>query len=324
LEGSVAIFERAALMLAEANTIQKAHELKNLALTAADWAKRKGMGAEAVLYAQSYALEAERKIGQMLQETERAKGAVTIGGDKRSGGTVILPPESNPTLKELGLTKAESAAAQKLADVPEEMFEKVKSGTKTKSAAISAVKREEKKEELQAIAEKEIEEPTGKYDVIVIDPPWDVKKIERDCRPNQVELDYPTMTETELRELEIPAAGSCHIFLWTTHKYLPVAFELLTVWGFRYICTFVWHKPGGFQPVGLPQYNSEFALYARKGSPIFIDTKAFNVCFNAPRGKHSEKPIEFYETITRVTAGRRLDMFGRKPIDGFASWGKEI
>ena len=37
-ENSLVIFTRAAHMLAEANTIQKAKELKNLAMTAADWA----------------------------------------------------------------------------------------------------------------------------------------------------------------------------------------------------------------------------------------------------------------------------------------------
>ena len=71
---SVVIFQKAALMLAEANTIQQTKELKSLFLTAADWAKRKGMGNAAVQYAKSYALEAERKMGMMLRKTERADG----------------------------------------------------------------------------------------------------------------------------------------------------------------------------------------------------------------------------------------------------------
>ena len=44
---------------------------------------------------------------EMLAKTERAKGTRTTGGDKHSGGTVMLPPEQPPTLSELGITKRE-------------------------------------------------------------------------------------------------------------------------------------------------------------------------------------------------------------------------
>ena len=102
-----------------------------------------------------------------------------------------------------------------------------------------------------------------------------------------------------------------------------MSLRLLDAWGFRYVLTMVWHKSGGFQPFGLPQYNCEFAVYARRGTPTFADTKAFNVCLQAPRREHSRKPDEFYDVIRRVTAGPRIDVFNRENRDGFDVYGNE-
>lgn len=204
-----------------------------------------------------------------------------------------------------------------------DLADKVMAGEMPAAAAIREVNRDQLESKLKDVAAREVVAPTGKFDVIVIDPPWPMEKIERDERPNQVCFDYPVMSEAELAAIDIPADSNCHVWLWTTHKFLPMAMRLLAAWDLQYVCTFVWHKPGGFQPIGLPQYNCEFALYARKGTPKFLDTKAFPVCFEAPRGNHSEKPEHFYSFVRRVTGGRRLDMFNRRQIDGFSGWGKE-
>lgn len=167
--------------------------------------------------------------------------------------------------------------------------------------------------------------PEGQYSVIVIDPPWPMEKIEMDARPKQVAFDYPTMSEVELTNMNVAAlaADDCHLFCWTTQRFFPMALKLLGVWGFRYVCTMVWHKTGGFQPIGLPQYNCEFVLYARRGSPKFIDTKAFPCCFEAPRTEHSRKPDWFYTLIKRVADGPRIDVFSREARDGFDQFGNE-
>jgi len=215
------------------------------------------------------------------------------------------------------LNKDERYDFRKLAEHADVVERTIASGNVSRAAVLGAIK-------LSEIESRATEPTAGVYDAIVIDPPWPMQKIEREVRPNQALFDYPTMNEEELSRLEIPTADDCHVWTWTTAKFLPMALRLIDAWGLKYVCPFVWHKPGGFQPVGLPQYNCEFALYARRGSPVFADTKAFSLCFDAPRGAHSEKPEAFYDTVRRATVGRRLDMFGRRIIDGFESWGNEV
>ena len=190
------------------------------------------------------------------------------------------------------------------------------------SRAIHDAQRELAAERAEDVSTKKSKALRGVFDVVVCDPPWPIRWVGRTIRPNQ-HLEYPTMTEAEILALKIPAADECHLFLWSTNKFLPLAFRCIETWGFDYSCEFVWHKPGGFQVNGGPQFNHEPCLYAKRGAPRFVDTKAFFTCFEASRGRQSEKPAAFYDVLRRVTAGRRIDMFGRKPIDGFESWGKE-
>lgn len=198
-----------------------------------------------------------------------------------------------------------------------EAFDWVKQQRQERAAALRA--------ELSVLKHSAPKLPDGQYSVIVIDPPWQMEKIERDVAPNQVAFEYPTMSEDDLHAFDVQSisAPDCHLFCWTTHKHLPMALRLLEAWGFRYTLTMVWHKPGGFQPFGLPQYNCEFIVYARKGKPAFADTKQFFACFEAPRREHSRKPDQFYDVIRRVTDGPRIDVFSREKRDGFDQFGNE-
>jgi N6-adenosine-specific RNA methylase IME4 len=224
--------------------------------------------------------------------------------------------------------KLKMVAAIKKVPEGKKLLEQVSAGTMSLADANRAVRKKAITEALNSVEAMEAKTLAGVYDVAVIDPPWPMQKIEREVRPNQAAFDYPTMSIEEISgdigdNLLKHLNKDAHVFLWTTHKFLPDAINLLKGWGLSYVCAFTWHKPGGFQPIGLPQYNCEFALYARKGTPKFVDTKKFNTCFEAPRGKHSEKPEEFYATLRRVTGGRRVDMYNRRKIEGFDGWGKE-
>lgn len=264
-------------------------------------------------------LKTTDEIAQDIGLTERS-------AQRRMQVARNITPEVKDAIRNTEIANSTTQLLELARLTPEKQLEvmpKLESGEMTVNQAITQIKKAEVIANLVNIETVEAKAIAGIYDVIVIDPPWPMKKIERYVAPNQVEFDYPTMTIEEITNLEMPCADDCHVWLWTTHKYLPEAFEVLKAWGLKYVCTFVWHKPGGFQPFGLPQYNAEFALYARRGSPAFVDFKNFNVCFNAPRGAHSEKPQEFYDLVNRVTVGRRLDMFNRRSIPGFDTWGNE-
>ena len=97
--------------------------------------------------------------------------------------------------------------------------------------------------------------PAGGYKTIVIDPPWPAvggwgKSASKGNR-------YERMTTAEIKGLRVDglAAEQAHLFLWATQRFLPMAFDLLPWYGFRYQFTMVWHKPSGHQIIGYPKYK---------------------------------------------------------------------
>ena len=273
-------------------------------------------------YAAEIKLRAMRRMGELSAALETAKP----GPKDNSQRCELVAPKAE-ALKTAGISKDQAYRAEAIAAIPEEKFEDFIAHKKAEGKAVTAdeivrrVMADKKKQDNAAMPKSKA--PKGQYGTIIIDPPWPMEKIERDVRPNQVAFDYPTMDLYDIMELEMPAADDCHLFIWTTHKFLPAAITACASWGFKYVLTMVWHKCGGYQPVGLPQYNCEFVVYARKGTPKFIDTKAFPCCFDGARREHSRKPEEFYDTIRRVTDEGRIDIFSREKRDGFDQHGNE-
>ena len=111
--------------------------------------------------------------------------------------------------------------------------------------------------------------PVKRYSTIVVDPPWPMEKILLRGRPNQFGFDYSTMTINEIKALRVPEIlhDNSFVFLWTTQKFLPWAFEILSHWDCKYRFTMTWYKNGGFQPFNCPQFNAEFVLVGAKGNP---------------------------------------------------------
>jgi len=186
----------------------------------------------------------------------------------------------------------------------------------------------------QAIARQRVPEstatpplPPNKYHCIVLDPPWPVKKIEREVRPNQgVELDYPTMSLEEIEALPVESLADldgCHLYLWVTQKYLPFGFDLIKKWNFRYQCLMTWKKNVGITPFSW-MYDTEHVIFARCGN-LPLQQLGLRLSFEAPVSGHSVKPDVFYnERVLLASPAPRLEMFARKPREEFEIWGNEV
>lgn len=251
------------------------------------------------------------------------------------GGKTTSPPPPSPSVpKPVTPSQAvrEVVTARKEDLLPEDNKAHVdlREGKITADVFRDRIVRNSKKREMkkaQAKLDRTMPKHNGRFDVIDIDPPWPMEKIEMDVRKNQTGFDYPVMSLDQIRALKLPVAErGAHIFLWTTQKFLPVAFECFARWDVRYSFTMVWAKPPGkgMRPFNFPLYNNEFCVYGRIGKPEgFIDTKGFQTLFKGAHRGHSRKPLEFYDMITRATLGHRAVLFGREAIDGWHIFGNE-
>lgn len=168
--------------------------------------------------------------------------------------------------------------------------------------------------------------PQGKYRCIAIDPPWPIEFIERRDRPAQgLYPSYATMPIEQIAALPVPDLAhddGCHLYLWTTQKFLPDAIRLVAHWGFTYECLMTWVKPNGMSPYSW-RYNTEHVVFARlRGLPLL--KMGLTLSFEAPQAGHSIKPSIFYaERVLPVSPEPRLDMFARQQREGFVPWGYE-
>lgn len=185
--------------------------------------------------------------------------------------------------------------------------------------------------------------PEKKYQVIYADPPWDyggkmqydkttIKdeniNFEKKIFISSATFKYPTVKLKQLKELDVPSIASddCILFMWTTGPQLANSIELGEFWGFEYkTVAFVWdkmiHNPGRYT---LSQ--TEFVLAFKKGKfPTPRGARNIRQMVAVPRGKHSEKPLEVIDGITKMFPQQdKIELFARNNYAGWDNWGLEI
>lgn len=169
------------------------------------------------------------------------------------------------------------------------------------------------------------------YRTIVADPPWDYgvdhdRWVNGNTSISRPAIPYSPMSLDAIKALQIGdvAAHDCRLFLWTTNRFLRVAFDVAEAWRFRFRQVLVWRKTHGHSPFGgsVAPNGCEFVLVCTLGRPELLGRLPSSV-FDAPRQFHSVKPELFTDMVERISPGPYLELFARRQRLGWDTWGNE-
>lgn len=333
MSSELAVLDGATRALAEVSSAAEAWQLARDAEVARRYVQMRNLGSEAANYATGIKAKAMLLLAEFVDDGQnngtiarRGDGGIGRPIDSPDGGIYSIPQildsEDEPKKAHKAVEEARRTRdALGGADIDELIRDANAAGTDFGLSGLrlaAAAKRTPEPVETPPL-------PDGTYQAIVIDPPWPMQKIERDIHPDQgVKLAYPTMQLDELAALpvkKLAAPSGCHLYLWTTHRFLPAALDLMAEWGFRYQCVMTWRKNVGMTPFSW-MYDTEHVLFGRIGN-LPLERNGLRLSFDAPTTGHSIKPDAFYERVREASPGPRLDMFPGIAHPGFEPWGLE-
>jgi len=332
----LALYDNARRALAKAVAVDEVKSIRDKAVAMQAYA-RQAKDTTLITQATDIRMRAERRAGELLTEMAK-RGERVVRKNMKS-----QPATSK--LSDLGVTKTQSSRWQRLAALDADTFERqVERASKTaydlvarrfiKEAELNRAQAQHRKiiehgctvDDLTALA------TSGKrFNVIYADPAWPWETWTPTGRT--IERHYSTMTPAAIAQLPVAAlaADDCALLLWCTGPHLAIGTHLAVIeaWGFRpSTIGFTWVKTNrdGSPATGLGYYtrsNAEVCLIAIKGKPLRLAADVHQVII-APVGEHSAKPDETYRRIERLFGGPYLELFARRPRDGWTTWGNEV
>ncbi|XP_045614460.2 N(6)-adenine-specific methyltransferase METTL4 [Procambarus clarkii] len=178
----------------------------------------------------------------------------------------------------------------------------------------------------------------AKFDLVVMDPPWQNKYVRRRTQNHGIHHGYSMMTVREI--VEHPVGDLLHdgalLVIWCTNNssLIQELVQALCVWDVQLVATWYWLKitKAGelitpLKGAGHGKRPYERVLLARKISPgiVFKDIPDGLVFCSVPCGIHSHKP-PLEELLKEYIAeqARCLELFARSLIPGWTSYGLEV
>jgi N6-adenosine-specific RNA methylase IME4 len=164
---------------------------------------------------------------------------------------------------------------------------------------------------------------------VVADPPWrpslHANTIGRVSGPYRAgpQRYYTTLSVGEISSMVPSTTNKAHLWLWVINQHVDWGYAVARAWGFEPQQMFTWIKPG--LGTGQFQCNTESVLICRKGGPSGNSFgKTHGTAREWPRGRHSEKPEEFYRLVETVSAGPYHEMFARRHRAGWTAMGDQL
>ncbi|CAL1597157.1 unnamed protein product [Knipowitschia caucasica] len=176
----------------------------------------------------------------------------------------------------------------------------------------------------------------AKYDLVVIDPPWENKSVKRSRR-------YNALPSSQLKKLPIPllASSDCLLVTWVTNKPSHLRFvrhELYPQWGAEAVAEWLWVKVTAsgqfvfpldsqhkkpYEVLVLGKFSSNSSLSEGSGESLPIEDH--RLIISVPSTLHSQKPqlSEVLKPFIRPNA-KCLELFARNLLPGWTSWGNEV
>ncbi|NXI52743.1 METL4 protein, partial [Chloroceryle aenea] len=176
-----------------------------------------------------------------------------------------------------------------------------------------------------------------KYGVIVVDPPWQNKSVERSNR-------YSYLSSWEIKQIPVPAlaAPHCLVVTWVTNRQKHLRFvkdELYPHWSVKTLAEWHWvkitrggefvlpldslhKKPYEVLVLGRVQGDSEEAL--RTPGDV-VPVPEHKLIVSVPCSLHSHKPPLAGVLAEFIGPGVEcLELFARNLQPGWTSWGNEV
>lgn len=163
--------------IANIKTIESGVEYLNKVKAIEIWAKAERKDAELQNMIAEQKIRTQRVLGRLIREGQE-KGEIArqdTGGTGSNQYASVPGGNTCKNLSDVGVTRKQSFTFKAIEAVPEEKFENIIAKGKDENTELTTafvykqIKKEEALEKVEAIRQTRIENPDGKYDVIVID-----------------------------------------------------------------------------------------------------------------------------------------------------------